>query len=255
MQLAGRGLRRIAASVAHRRNYTAARNMLRVYQHPAQIFRHYLTGTGSYPSTVRVRTPMGWLALQLYTSHDLLTVNEIFCREDYRAESTDTVIVDFGSNIGISAAYFLSRSPDAFCYLYEPLPRNITRLRENLQPFGDRYALQEVAVGVTDGEVQFGWEETGRYGGVNAQTGHTLTVASTNSRQALDDIVGKHGHIDVLKIDIEGLEGQVVANIPAELARHIGKLFVEYTFDTNPLAETHSMREYGSITQFFRTAS
>ena len=93
MQIAGRGAGKIAGSVLHRRNYVAARNMLRVYEHPVQIFRSYLTGSGSYPCTVRVRTPQGWVALRLYSSHDLLTVNEIFCRSDYHADSSDRVNV------------------------------------------------------------------------------------------------------------------------------------------------------------------
>jgi FkbM family methyltransferase len=250
MQIAGRGVSKIAGSVIHRRHYTAARNMLRVFEHPAQVFKHYLTGTGDYPSTVRVRTPSGWVSLQLYTSHDLLTVNEIFCRDDYHAEPADTVIVDFGSNIGISAAYFLSRNPDAFAYLFEPLPRNVSRLHDNLRPFEGRYKLQEVAVGTADGEVEFGWEETGRYGGVNAETGHNLAVSCVDAAQVLTDVIEEHGRIDILKIDIEGLEAAVVDHIPGALAGNIRKLFVEHVFDANPLAQTHTMRHYGDITQF-----
>lgn len=252
MQIAGRGVGKIAGSVLHRRNYIAARNMLRVYEHPVQIFRQYLTGSGTYPTTVRVRTPMGWVALRLYSSHDLLTVNEIFCRTDYQADAQDRVIVDFGSNIGISAAYFLSRSPDAHTYLFEPLPRNVTRLQENLRPFEDRYTLQQVAVGASAGEVEFGFEETGRYGGVNAEFGNSLTVTCVEAQQVLRDVVDKHGQVDVLKIDIEGLEAAVIDNIPADLAQKIKKLFVEYSFEQNPLAGTHTMHYYGSITQFIR---
>ena len=250
MQIAGRGAGKIAGSVLHRRNYVAARNMLRVYEHPVQIFRSYLTGSGSYPCTVRVRTPQGWVALRLYSSHDLLTVNEIFCRSDYHADSSDRVIVDFGSNIGISAAYFLSRTPSAHTYLFEPLPRNVTRLRENLRPFEGRYTLQEVAVGAAAGEVRFGFGETGRYGGVNAELGNSLTVTCVNSQQALADVIKKHGQIDILKIDIEGLEVAVTENIPVDLAGKIKKIYVEYPFEDNPLAKTHDLRHYGDITQF-----
>ncbi|MGK2865732.1 MAG: FkbM family methyltransferase [Mycobacterium sp.] len=255
MQIAGRSVGKIAASVVHRRNYLAARNMLRVYEHPVQVFKRYLTGSGTYPSTIRVRTPLGWVSLQLYTAHDLLTVNEIFCRSDYRADATDRVIVDFGSNIGISAAYFLSRNPDAFTYLFEPLPRNIERLKNNLQPFQNRYTLQEVAVGAVAGEVEFGWEETGRYGGVNAELGNSLTVTCVNSQQILRDVVAKHGHIDILKIDIEGLEAPVIGNIPVDLARNIKKLYVEWLFDENPLAETHTLAHWGGIAQFTLNAN
>lgn len=255
MQIAGRGAGKIASSVLHRRNYIAARNMFRVYEHPIAVFKQYLTGGGSYPTTMRLRSPMGWLELRLYSSHDLLTVNEIFCRSDYHADADDRVIVDYGSNIGISAAYFLSRSKDAYTYLFEPLPRNVARLQENLRPFEDRYTLQQVAVGAAAGEVEFGFEETGRYGGVNAHFGNSLTVTCVESQQVLRDVIDKHGHIDILKIDIEGLEAAVIDNIPVDVAAKIKKLYVEYLFDENPLAQTHSLEHYGGIAQFTRLAN
>lgn len=252
MQIAGRDVGTVAKSVLQRRHYTAARNMLRRYKRPVQMFVRYLTGTGHYPCTVQVRTPLSWLELHLYTPHDLLTVNEIFCRDDYFADADDKIIVDFGSNIGISAAYFLTRNPEAVAYLFEPLPSNITKLRTNLSPFEGRYVLEEVAVGPEDGEVQFGWEETGRYGGVNATFGNSLTVMCRNSKQVLQDVVAKHGRIDILKVDIETLEEAVVNDIPVELARSINKIYVEFVFGTNPLAETHTLSQYGDIAQFTR---
>lgn len=252
MQVAGRQLGKIASSLLQRRHYVAARNMVRLYDHPARMFARYLAGTGEYPCTVRIRTPQSWLALRLNSAHDVLTVNEIFCRDDYHADTADEVIVDFGSNIGISAAYFLTRTPAAYAYLFEPLPSNVAKLKDNLHPFEGRYELREVAVGMSDGEVEFGWEDSGRYGGVNAHLDHTLTVTCVNSQTVLKEIIGKHGHIDILKIDIEGLEAQVIDNIPASLARNIKKLYVEYIFDRNPLAETHTLRHYGGIAQFIR---
>lgn len=252
MQIAGRDIGTLAKSVLQRRHYTAARNMVRRYRHPAQMFVRYLTGSGTYPGTVEVRTPLSWLELHLYTPHDLLTVNEIFCRDDYYADAADKVIVDFGSNIGISAAYFLTRTPDAFAYLFEPLPSNITKLRTNLAAFEDRYLLEEVAVGPEDGEVRFGWEETGRYGGVNAEFGNSLTVMCRSSKTVLENVVAKHGRIDILKVDIETLEEAVVNDIPVELARNINKIYVEFVFETNPLAETHTLTHYGDIAQFVR---
>lgn len=252
VQLGGRDVGTVAKSLVERRHYHAALKMVRLYEQPAQMFRRYLTEGGDYPFTARVKTPSGWLNLQLFTPHDVLTVNEIFCREDYLAESDDTIVVDFGSNIGISAAYFLSRGPNVHTYLFEPLPANVERLQTNLAKFGDRYTLEQVAVGPADGEVEFGWEETGRYGGVGAATGHSIVVASRNSTSILDGVISRHGRIDVLKVDIEGLEEAVITGIPSTLARHIRKLYVEYVFDDNPLADTHSLTHYGQIAQFTR---
>ena len=245
-------MRKIFASVLQRRHYVAAGNMFRLYENPPQRLREYLTGSGKYPCVVRVKTPMSWLEMNLYSSHDLLTVNEIFCRDDYHAESSDKVIVDFGSNIGISAAYFLTRGPETFTYLFEPLPANIARLKENLQRFAGRFKLEEVAVGPLDGEVNFGWEETGRYGGVDAAFERTIRVTCRNSNSILEEIIAIHGNIDILKVDIETLEEVVIRSLPETLVRNINKLYVEYPFHDNPLAATHTHRQYGSIAQFTR---
>jgi FkbM family methyltransferase len=252
VQIGGREVGTVTKALMERRHYHAALNMVRVYKEPAQMFRRYLTARGDYPFTCQVKTPSGLLDLRLFTPHDVLTVNEIFCREDYRAEPDDAVVVDFGSNIGISAAYFLSRGPNVHAYLFEPLVANIERLQINLARFSGRYTLEQVAVGPADGEVEFGWEETGRYGGVGAATGQTITVKSRNSTTVLEEVIARHGHIDVLKVDIEGLEDAVIEGIPQPLARHIGKIFVEYAFADNPLRATHSLIQYGQIAQFLR---
>ena len=254
VQIGGRDVGTVVKAISERRHYHAAANMVRLYKQPAQMFRRYLTDAGTYPFNAQVKTPAGWLDLELFTPHDVLTVNEIFCREDYLADQDDQVIVDFGSNIGISAAYFLSRGPKVHTYLFEPLDVNVGRLQTNLASFGtDRYTLTQVAVVPgPDGEVEFDWEETGRYGGVGAATGHTIVVPSRNSTSILDEVVARHGRIDVLKVDIEGLEEEVIASIPSTLARQIGKMYVEWVFDGNPLAETHSLVHYGKIAQFAR---
>jgi FkbM family methyltransferase len=252
VKLGRREVGTVTKALSERRHYHAALNMVRLYKQPAQMFGRYLTSGGDYPFTTQVKTPSGWLDLRLFTPHDVLTVNEIFCREDYRAEPEDKIVVDFGSNIGISAAYFLSRGPNVQAYLFEPLPANIERLQTNLDRFKDRYTLEQVAVGPTDGEVEFDWEETGRYGGVGAATGQTITVQSRNSTTVLEEVVARHGQIDVLKIDIEGLEEAVVTAISPSLARHIHKIYIEWDFDESPLPETHTLVQYGHIAQLVR---
>lgn len=255
MRIGGRPLSTLLAAPLRPQHYIAAANMFRVYKKPLELYHRYLTGGGGYPATVEVRTPLGELALEVYSSHDVLTVNEIFCRGDYRSTASDTIFVDFGSNIGISAAYFLSRSPSAFAYLYEPLPRNVERLRRNLRAFEGRYSLAVQAVGLANGAVSFGWEETGRYGGVGKETGCSVEVDCVDSNDALAGVIARHGRIDVLKVDIETLERQVVERIPVALAERITRVFVEYQFASNPLARTHQMRQYGSVARFARTCA
>jgi FkbM family methyltransferase len=256
MKIAGRNIKNVTGALLQPQHYAAIASTLRVYHHPLDAYRRYLFQHGDYPAEITLRTPTGNLNLMLYTLHDILTVNEIFCRRDYPALATDRVIVDFGSNIGISAAYFLTRSLQSHVYLHEPLPKNTKRLRRNLACFGKRYTLAEIAVGPQNGDVMFRYEDSGRYGGVVTRTGSegqagfkSITVKCVDSNEILEQIISKHQKIDLLKIDIETLERVVTERIPADLAKRIGRIYVEYAFPSNPLNESHSFKQYGSVAQ------
>src|SRR5882757_6667268 len=103
----------IAREAVRPSNWVALARMPRRYRHPVEGARRYFTPGGSYPCRFEVRTPLGIVAPRLDSQHDMITVNEIFCRDDYRVEAGAEVVVDIGSNIGISALYFLTRSPSA----------------------------------------------------------------------------------------------------------------------------------------------
>lgn len=232
-------------------HYVAAVNMFRVYRRPAELYRRYLFASGHYPTDVEVRTASGVLSLKAYSYHDVLTINEVFCRRDYPAKPDAKVIVDLGSNIGISAAYFLSRCANAYAYLFEPLPGNVERLHDNLRSFAHRYVVAEAAVGTRNGTVEFGWEETGRYGGIGQRTGKYVTVDCKDSNDVLEAILDRHGRIDILKIDVETLERQLVERITGTLAKRIRAIYAECRFESNPLRATHRYRQYGSVAQFY----
>ena len=105
VQIGGRDVGKVAKAIFERRHYHAALKMMRLYEQPAQMFRRYLTEAGDYPYIAQVKAPSGWLNLQLFTPHDVLTVNKIFCREDYFADEM-TRSSSTSVELGISAAYF-----------------------------------------------------------------------------------------------------------------------------------------------------
>jgi FkbM family methyltransferase len=250
MTIAGRNIATILAALIQKRHYVAFLNMFIIYKRPLEMFIRYVFGTGNYPCDVHLRTPMGNIEIRIYSYYDILTVNEIFCRKDYQASEEDKIIIDYGANIGVSAAYFLSRNQDAVTYLFEPVASNITRLKRNLEIFSKRYVLEEVAVGESNGNVEFGYEETGRYGGIGQKTGNYISVKCIDSNEPILDVLQRHGRIDILKIDIETLESVVTQRIPREVLPKIRKIYVEYLFKTNPFADTHSMKHYGAVSQF-----
>lgn len=210
----------------------------------------YLSGKGEYPATVPIRTPAGLIRPKLYSYYDLLTLNEIFFREDYSAKRSDRVIVDIGSNIGISALYFLTQSPTSHCYLFEPDPRNVERLKENLGGFTERVTLSDSAVADQTGIVRFGLDVTsGRYGGINVDFGNFTTVQCLHINQVLSNVLTERPHIDILKIDTEGAEIPTVAAIDEMYLPKIRKIYIE----AEPRSELHpnyfTQRQYGTVCQ------
>ncbi|HEX2137796.1 MAG TPA: hypothetical protein VHG30_18205 [Microvirga sp.] len=116
MSIGGRDLRTILRAAVEKRHYVALWNTFKVHKKPINVLSDYLLGHGKYPRKIEVHTRLGEIDLALFSRDDLITVNEIFRRKDYPTEAEDKIIVDFGSNIGISAAYFMTQAPHSYTY-------------------------------------------------------------------------------------------------------------------------------------------
>lgn len=248
-----RTFKTLAAAPFDARHYRSLGNILRHAEQPVDFLRRYVWRGGEYPAVIPIRDRHGGrLEVTVHSAEDMQTINEIFFRNDYPVRGDEKVVVDFGSNIGISALWFLSSAPGAFAYLYEPVPRNIERLKRNLAALEGRFALAEVAVGTSAGMVSFGIEASGRYGGIGRPTGQAIEVPCEDSNAILAGIIDRHGRIDILKIDIETMEEAVTARIPPALAQRIDAIYVEYPFRDNPLAGTHRLVRDSFVSRFLR---
>lgn len=228
----GRDVTKILHAPFEPRHYRAAVKIAHIFPQPLTTVARYLSNRGTYPWTVDLTTPIGNVPVTMYTSHDLLTVNEVFARQDYGDGVGIEIVVDFGSNIGISALFFLTRRTTSRVYCFEPDPRNTDRLRRNLSGFEDRYVLFEAAVAAEGGRATFMREDTGRYG-------HLLNVGSRPNTEplevdviaavaALDEVIDREGRIDLLKIDTEGNEKAIVAAIPDNTMARIAHVYYEH---------------------------
>jgi FkbM family methyltransferase len=118
------------------------------------------------------------------------------------------MVVDLGSNIGATCAYWRTRAPAAAIVAVEPEKSNSGMLRLNLD--GDA-AVEDAAVADTSGWAQF---DTGE-----RSTGHHLAAAtdandgpgSGTRTLTPDDILRAHRptRVGLLKVDIEGAEEAV----------------------------------------------
>ncbi|HRP62372.1 MAG TPA: FkbM family methyltransferase [Phycisphaerales bacterium] len=252
MAIGGRRLRTIFGALVKPRHYVAAWNMLRVYTRPLDAYRRYLFARGDYPIDLLIRTPLGCRSIRLFSHHDMLTVNEVFCRGDYHTGMTDEIVVDIGSNIGISALYFLTRHSRSRAFLFEPVPINVDRLQRNLSGFENRYTLSKVAVGLSNGHVDFGVEPTGRYGGIHRRTGTTISVDCIDINDVLRPVLERHHRIDLLKIDVEGLELPLAEHVAPDIRSLIRTALLECTVPANPWPATHDLRQCGPIARLIR---
>ena len=258
----------IARNATRPSNYIALARTSRVYERPLTAALRYFFGRGEYPCSVRVRTPIGPQSITLFTSHDAITVHEIFCREDYRCPSPPRIVVDLGSNIGISALYFLTRSPSAYCELYEPDPRNVEKLLSNLERFSDRFTLHQAAVTDREGVLPFVREPTGRYGSIDVAIqgssdrpkdpsdlpryaeAERLDVRVEHVNTVLDRAISRHGMVDLLKIDTEGSEMATVMAIDPVLRARVRHIVIDWFdhgvkldgFDTSSSCDTVMFR-------------
>jgi len=247
--LGNRGINQILKAVTGKQHYITLVNMVRNYPNFFKCTARYLTANGIYPYNIKVKTPTGILEPRLYSHHDMLTVNEIFCRLDYPADKTIKTVVDLGSNIGISALYFLSRNNESKCYLYEPDKRNIEKLKKNLSNFPERYSLFEKAVSYESGQLEFGMDPTGRYGGIGISSDETIVVDCLEINDVIKNILAKEEIIDILKIDTEGVEIKTVEAIESSLLKRIKRIYLE----ANPRHQLHpnmfKQKQYGSVCQ------
>ena len=239
--LGGRHPRLIAQSIFEPRHYVALWRMLRLYPAFPRVAKRYFLGGGTYPYSCRVRTPTGMTAPTIYSHHDVFTIHEVFGREDYRADANLDVVVDVGSNIGISALYFLTRNRTSRCYAFEPVPRNVFRLRANLAGYEARYELREVAVAATGGSVDFTVEPTGRYGGIGVAGAEHIRVTCEPVGKMLDSVLAREDIIDVLKLDIEGAEVETLRAIPARQLARIRAIYFETRAPYNPAPDRFAM--------------
>ena len=152
--------------------------------------------------------------------HDYATFFEVFCRRDYAVTKPGMVVVDIGSDIGITARFFLE-SGAKFIYLYEPDKENLDFLRRNIVNFHHSYLLEEKAVSTSGGTSSFEFEKTGRYGRLvdnkNFNVGTSINrteVEVAGIAEVLSSVLLNFEKIDILKIDIEGLELEIVQAIP-----------------------------------------
>lgn len=161
----------------------------------------------------------------------LHSLNELFVEEVYQFNSTkkNPLIIDCGSNIGMSIIYFKRLFPEAKVIGFEPDNDIFEIAKHNLLQFDiTDVNLQQKAVWINNEPLIFA--KLGSLSGhfVTEVAENTISIETVRLKDYLQEPV------DFLKIDIEGPEFDIIKDCKDDL-KNVENIFVEYhSFAENP---------------------
>lgn len=154
----------------------------------------------------------------------LSTYEELFVNKIYKfnTEEKEPIIIDIGSNTGLSILYFKNLYPNAKIVAYEADNRIFTYLKKNV---GELDNVELINMAVWDKNTILQFDSEGADGGriTDEGTHKKIEVVAVDAKTILD----KYDRIDFLKIDIEGAERIVLPRI-SDLLYKVNTLFIEY---------------------------
>lgn len=161
---------------------------------------------------------------------------EIWNQEIYSFE-TDTNcpnIIDIGSHIGISILYFKALYPNSNILSFEPNPISFEILKENIQSNGlENVTLINKAIYSSECKKDLYIDNSGSNWDSNSSliehswSGKESTKPIEISCTRLDKYIENMNEIDMLKVDIEGLETDVL-NSHKNIFTKVKNIAVEY---------------------------
>ena len=162
---------------------------------------------------------------------------EIFIDQNYliRPTQEEITIIDCGTNIGMSVLYFKLLAPNAKVIAFEPNPDTFNIIKDNVGKNNLDVKLYNVGLGKEQGELPFYTDM-----GDSSSQSASLTKHIQNKNRELKEIkvtIDKlsnyiSGPIDVLKLDIEGAEGEVLEDLEeTDKLKYCKIVFLEYHYD------------------------
>jgi FkbM family methyltransferase len=154
------------------------------------------------------------------------------------------VYVDVGAHLGTATVWFAALCPSTVVHAIEPIGRYVEVLRRNVRANGLEHTVQvhQIGLGERRGmatnhlsrEHQVGFE---------GEIEQSEAVDETFPVRRLDDVV--HGSVAVLKVDVEGMEADVLRGASRILDWHRPTIYAE-AWDATYVARIENvLRDFG----------
>jgi len=242
--------------IAKIENFIAIFRFFRIHKSPFEAISNEIFSSGKYPKRLSFNSPSGNAKANLYSKDDFSTFNLIFCREDYFYKKKHKIVLDIGSNIGLSAIYWLTRNDDTIVHCYEPSSTNYKKLIENLKDYKGRFFAFKKAVSSKSFSAYLNLEKSGVYNSLNKDLSkkyygqEKCEVLSINT--CIEKIVNSYGKIDIIKIDNEGEETKTVKSIDKKFWNYINCLNVDGASVREFVPSVFKFNRLGSAQRFYK---
>jgi len=165
-----------------------------------------------------------------------------------------SVVFDIGANVGDVSLYMLHYFSRATVFGFEPCAATYERLLSNVKSAGYLERYRPFRLGFYDQETEGTLQVTSAHGAnslvaagdeYRIMNPHVTTVATEQiPLMRLDDFVAREGirHIDLVKIDVEGVEQQVLRGGVETFANKVDTVVMEISFVRCPRADGEYIR-------------
>nr|WP_321487498.1 FkbM family methyltransferase [uncultured Draconibacterium sp.] len=161
-------------------------------------------------------------ASQMYT--------DLFVNETHAVcfDSANPLIYDLGANMGIASLYYKSRYPNAEIKAYEPNPIVFKALEENIKinNLTNVHAYNN-AISNEEGHLVFYCDRGGQVSSFLKPNGFQTIPTKIPAIRLKTLIENETQQIDLIKIDIEGVEVKVLQDC-GNLLKKVDRLVIEY---------------------------
>lgn len=167
----------------------------------------------------------------------IFTYREIYLNKIYQFKLTRSTpyIIDCGANIGLSVIFFKNEYPHSVVLAFEPDEYIFKILQNNIINHNlNKIELKQVALWKNEGKMLF--ENEGADGGKIQESFGGNKIKTETLSKYLDK------QVDFLKIDIEGVEYEVLKECSDKLS-NVENLFIEYHSFENKSQNLHQILE------------
>ncbi len=174
-----------------------------------------VTSRGGRGFVIRFNGPRGPLTARVCDVSEMRVLREVFAGGEYEIDGIDPeVILDLGSNAGLSVLYFRDRYPSARIIAVEPARQTFLRLQRNVGSL-ERVTVLHAAATDENGPIAIHSGAHSWNSSIIARD--VLGTSETVPGMTVDEILVRAGETgaDLVKMDIEGAEGRVLTSSPA----------------------------------------